>query len=97
MDFLSPSEIAAAIAILNMLAFMAFGYDKIQAERGGWRVAESTLLSLAFLGGIFGAFAGRYIFRHKTRKQPFSNNLFTIALLQAIAVPAVLIWMMIAA
>lgn len=82
---LSPLNIAVAALILNIWTFMAFGWDKIRAEKGGWRVAESTLLSFALCGGIFGAYAGRTFFRHKTRKQPFSTLLFGIALLQCCA------------
>jgi uncharacterized membrane protein YsdA (DUF1294 family) len=61
------------------------GVDKIKAEAGSWRIAESTLLMLAFVGGTPGAYAGRAAFRHKTRKQPFSNQLHGIAGIQAFA------------
>jgi uncharacterized membrane protein YsdA (DUF1294 family) len=43
------------------------------------------LLTWAFLGGTFGAYAGRALFRHKTRKQPFSSYLHQTAILQAFA------------
>ena len=46
------------------------------------RTPESTLLWLAALGGTPGAFAARHVFRHKTRKQPFSTVLMVIAALQ---------------
>jgi uncharacterized membrane protein YsdA (DUF1294 family) len=48
-----------------------FRLDKDRAIRGEWRVSETTLLTLAFLGGWFGAKAAQRRFRHKTRKQPF--------------------------
>lgn len=64
--------------MINAWAFMLFGWDKICAESGRWRIAESTLLGIAFFGGSLGAYLGRGMFRHKTRKQPFSDNLFTI-------------------
>lgn len=60
---------------------MLFGWDKICAESGRWRIAESTLLAIAFLGGTIGAYLGRILFRHKTSKQAFSDNLFTIAII----------------
>lgn len=82
---LTPANIAAALAAINLAAFAAFGIDKARAERGAWRVQESTLLGLALLGGTPGAYAGRKVFRHKTRKQPFSGQLFAIAVLQASA------------
>ena len=59
---------------------------------GAWRVAESTLLMLAFVGGTLGAYAGRAVFRHKTRKQPFNSNLFAIAVLQVLGLGALIGW-----
>jgi len=78
----SPANLAAALAAINFAAFAAFGIDKSRAERGMWRIKESTLLGLALIGGTLGAYAGRKAFRHKTRKQPFSGLLFAIAVLQ---------------
>jgi uncharacterized membrane protein YsdA (DUF1294 family) len=34
------------------------------------------------IGGTAGAYAGRAVFRHKTRKQPFSGQLHGIVMLQ---------------
>ena len=82
---LTPANIAAALAVINLAAFAAFGIDKARAKRGAWRIQESTLLGLALLGGTPGAYAGRKAFRHKTRKQPFSGMLFAIAVLQTSA------------
>lgn len=87
----NPANIVAALAAINFAAFAAFGIDKSLAERGQWRIKESTLLRLALLGGTFGAYAGRAVFRHKTRKQPFSGMLHTIAVLQLAAL-AVWTW-----
>lgn len=85
MHYLTLANVITAIIAMNVLAFAAFGIDKAKARRGGWRTSEDTLLLLALLGGIFGAYAGRRVFRHKTRKQPFGNQLFTIAVFQAVA------------
>jgi uncharacterized membrane protein YsdA (DUF1294 family) len=68
----------------NLLAFAAFGIDKMLAGARGRRIAESTLLTLALLGGTPGAYAGRALFRHKTRKQPFSRRLHAIAVVQGV-------------
>ena len=76
---LTPTTLAAAFIALNLLTFTLFGIDKAKARVGAWRVAESTLLLLAFVGGTLGAYAGRAVFRHKTRKQPFNSVLFAIA------------------
>lgn len=68
---------------VNFIAFAAFGIDKALAEANRWRISEATLLLLALIGGTPGAYAGRHLFRHKTRKQPFSNELHGIVALQS--------------
>ena len=90
--FLTPTTLAAAFIALNLLAFVLFGIDKAKARVGAWRVAESTLLMLAFVGGTLGAYAGRAVFRHKTRKQPFNSNLFAIAVVQVLGLGALIGW-----
>ena len=82
---LSPLTLAFYLIAINFIAFVAFGFDKMLAEGGRRRIREATLLQFALLGGSPGAYAGRRAFRHKTRKQPFSNSLHTIALLQLAA------------
>ena len=77
---------------MNFLTFAAFGIDKLKAEGRHRRVRESTLLWLALLGGSPGAYAGRTMFRHKTRKQPFSSRLHTIAALQVVVLGLGLGW-----
>lgn len=79
------SFLAALVALVavNAAAFLAFAIDKRRAERGEWRIRESKLLGLAFLGGSAGAIWARGWFRHKTRKQPFSAKLDGIAVLHA--------------
>ena len=56
--------------------------------------AASALLALALLGGMLGAYAGRALFRHKTRKQPFGANLLAIAVLQVLALGALIGWLL---
>ena len=84
----SPANLITALIGLNLIAFLAFGIDKARAEAGAWRVQESTLLLLALLGGTLGAYAGRALFRHKTRKQPFSARLHGVAALQGLMLGA---------
>ena len=96
MDQLAPlltfANLATAFVVLNLIAFAAFGIDKAAAENGRRRIAEATLLLWAFIGGTPGAYAGRALFRHKTRKQPFCRELHRIAILQIIAIVATLGW-----
>ena len=91
---MQPLEFLAYYLIaINFAAFAAFGIDKARAEaagprRGKRRTRESDLLSLAFVGGTLGAYSGRALFRHKTRKQPFSTQLHIIAIFQVAALVA---------
>lgn len=57
----------------NLLAFILMVLDKHKAEAGERRIAESTLLFWAFVGGAFGTVAASRLVRHKTRKQPFAT------------------------
>jgi uncharacterized membrane protein YsdA (DUF1294 family) len=82
MQFLTPINIAYYMIAINFVAFAAFGIDKARAEGGKRRTSEKDLLFLAIVGGVLGAFAGRALFRHKTRKQPFSTHLNLIAVAQ---------------
>lgn len=69
------------VAFVNGLAFLVFRIDKDRAIQGEWRVSETTLLTLAFFGGWFGAKAAQRRFRHKTRKEPFHTFLNLIPVL----------------
>lgn len=73
----------AWLLVVNLWTLLAFRQDKRRAIAGARRIPEADLLWLAFLGGTAGAFAARRLFRHKTRKQPFSLYLMLIAAIQA--------------
>ena len=89
---LTPATLAAYVVAINFAAFAAFGIDKRLAGGGNRRISEARLLGLAFLGGSPGAYAGRRLFRHKTRKQPFSTELHGIAALQLAALAVFVGW-----
>jgi uncharacterized membrane protein YsdA (DUF1294 family) len=72
-----------ALVVLNLFTMLRFWQDKQRAVCGERRISEAHLLSLALIGGSPGAFTARWMFRHKTRKQPFSTWLFLIAAIQA--------------
>ncbi len=57
--------------ILNVLGFGLYAIDKHCAVYGKWRVPESLLLGLAFVGGAYGAGMGMLLFHHKTRHGVF--------------------------
>ena len=52
---------------MSLVAFVAYLIDKIKARRDEWRISESMLLSLGFLGGSVGAILAMELFRHKTK------------------------------
>ena len=84
-ELLTPANILTAFVAMNFASFAAFGIDKALAENQTRRISEATLLNLAFFGGIGGAYEGRAVFRHKTRKQSFTNQLHTVAVIQLCA------------
>ncbi|KAA3507043.1 DUF1294 domain-containing protein [Agrobacterium tumefaciens] len=66
----------------NLFVFLVYWWDKEAARNGGWRIRESTLLLLAFIGGSLGAVSAQQLLRHKTRKEPFRSILISIVILQ---------------
>ncbi len=70
------------IAIMSLVTFAVWGWDKAAAIKGNWRTPEKVLLSLVFLGGAAGGALGMYLFRHKTRKPHFRIAMWIAGLLQ---------------
>lgn len=56
---------------INFVTFLAYGVDKRAAQTRSWRVPESNLHMLEFLGGWCGALLGQKVFRHKTKKRSY--------------------------
>lgn len=74
------------IVCMSIIAFACYGIDKKKAADHAWRIRESTLILLAFIGGAPGALLGMHLFHHKTRHRKFR-----------ILVPvACILWIMIA-
>ncbi len=84
----NTSTIILYLLAINIAAFIAFGIDKYKAKRDKWRIPESTLLTMAVLGGSIGALAGMKIWRHKTLHNKFRIGIPVILVLQII----VIIW-----
>jgi uncharacterized membrane protein YsdA (DUF1294 family) len=74
--------IGLGLVLLNLFTMLRFWQDKQRAIAGERRIPEGDLLGLALIGGSPGALLARRLFRHKTRKQPFSTWLFLIAVVQ---------------
>ena len=82
----STSIIIFYLLAINIVAFIAFGVDKYKAKRDKWRIPESTLLTMAVLGGSIGALAGMRFWRHKTMHDKFRIGIPVIIVLQIVAV-----------
>lgn len=55
------------LAVMGVITFFLYGIDKGRAIRHKWRIPEKTLLGMCLIGGVIGAWAGMYTFRHKTK------------------------------
>ena len=80
------------LLVINLIAFLAMLIDKRKAQKGRWRIKESTLLILALIGGSIGAISGMYTFHHKTQKPRFYIGFPVIIILQILLIIAVLIY-----
>lgn len=59
------------LLFMSMITFFFYFADKQKAKKGAWRIPESTLLLLSFLGGSAGALLGMILCRHKTKHIKF--------------------------
>ena len=82
LGILSIAAIPIFLALVNIVTFLSFRHDKRRAITGGRRVREADLLLLASIGGSPAALLARRLFRHKTRKQPFSALLLLVVAVQ---------------
>lgn len=74
------------LLVINVVAFLIFGWDKLQARKNRWRISERTLFLSALLGGGLGGIAGMKVWHHKTRKWYFKFGIPLIVVLQMGAV-----------
>ena len=70
-NIFSLKNILIYLVAINLITFVTMYVDKKKAKWGKWRIKESTLFTLVFLGGGIGGIAGMYLFRHKTKKTRF--------------------------
>lgn len=69
-------------AIINAVAVIIYGWDKLCAIRKWWRVPELTLLVIAMVGGSIGALIAIRLFHHKTLHLKFKYGVPLILALQ---------------
>jgi len=75
------------LILMNLISFGLMGIDKQRARRRDWRIPEKVLFGAALLGGSVGAWAGMYLFHHKTR-----HWYFVVGMPLILAVQAALVW-----
>ena len=66
--------IAIWLALINLLTYGIYWWDKRRAVKGKRRISERELLSWAAVGGTPAAFFAMRKFRHKTQKSSFSGS-----------------------
>lgn len=80
------------LLVVNLIAFIYYGIDKLLAARGfAVRVPEAVLHSLAALGGSPAAFLAMWLFRHKTIKPSFRILFWGIVVLQIALVAFIIV------
>jgi len=68
-----PKNLALLYFGASIVTFIAYASDKSKAQRNAWRTPESTLHSLALIGGWAGAAIAQQTLRHKSQKREFRN------------------------
>ena len=87
LDFFGRNKILMIyMGIINVITFLAFAIDKINAVKGKRRIKILTLLGLAFVGGSLGALLGMYTLRHKTKVNYFTVGIPLIIMVQVAVV-----------
>lgn len=69
------SVFACYLILINIIAFLAFGVDKLKAKKGFSRIPEGHLFMLALAGGSVGAYVGMRAWHHKTLHRRFCYGL----------------------
>ena len=85
-EIFTVKNIVIYLISINIVTFLAMFIDKKRAEKGEWRIKESTLFMLVLLGGGIGGIAGMYTFRHKTQKMQFVIGFPAILIIEIICI-----------
>ncbi len=73
------------LIIINLFAFLLYGFDKIQSIKqlkDLKRISELNLLLSSFVGGSFGSFLAMLLFRHKIKKTSFIFKFIVVIIIQ---------------
>lgn len=80
------------LILINAVGFLLMLSDKYKARKNLWRIPETTLFAVGFLGGSLGMIGGMYAFRHKTKHLKFTMGIPVILAVQIITAVLVHIW-----
>jgi len=83
-----PGPVPFGFAVASTLAYIAYALDKDAAQRGRWRIAETTLHLFEFAGGWPGALLAQHVMRHKTRKASYRRGFRLVVLLHCVGLAA---------
>ena len=72
------------LGIMNLVTFIVFAIDKVNARANRSRIKIVTLLGLSFAGGSVGGLISMYLFRHKTQKDYFTVGMPLIIVMQVV-------------
>lgn len=75
---------------INIVTFLAYGFDKRAAQKGEKRIPESQLHTLEFMGGWCGAISGQKIFHHKTQKASYQSFFWAMLIFEVLAIYIIL-------
>lgn len=79
-----PQPLWGSYFAMSLASFIVYYGDKRAAQRGAWRVAESTLQGLALACGWPGALLAQSLLRHKSAKPSFQRVFWACVLLNVL-------------
>jgi uncharacterized membrane protein YsdA (DUF1294 family)/cold shock CspA family protein len=80
-----PLLVVPTYAVVSILTFLIYWFDKAAARRGQWRTKESYLLFLGLAAGWPGAVLAQRVLHHKSRKRSFQVAFWATAVMNSIA------------
>ena len=80
-----PIQILYLYLTASAFTFLVYAKDKWAARSGRWRTKESSLHTLALIGGWPGALIAQQLLRHKSRKNAFQFAFWATVVLNCAA------------
>lgn len=75
---------------VNVVTFLAYGFDKRAAQKNYRRIPENQLHTLEFMGGWCGAILGQKFFHHKTKKASYQSFFWAMFIAEILVVYIIL-------